>query len=418
MHLKTILNRVTNYKSFVFGKIAWQDDSLTPALDVEVKPRANGRLVCSGCGRRRPGYDTMPAPRRFDFIPLWGITIVFVYSMRRVDCPTCGVKVERVPWVEGKSTMTTEYAWYLAGWSRRMSWKEVSEALRVSWDRVFEAVKQAVNWGLERRDLETITAIGVDEIQWHRGHKYQTVVYQIDEDQKRLLWIGPDRKAKTLLRFFRFLGKERTARLEFICSDMWKAYVKVIAKKASQAVHILDRFHVMQRMNKAINEVRAAEVKELKRDGYEPHLKGARWLLLKRPENLTEKQAIKLEQLLQYNLKSVRSHLMKEDFQRFWEYWSPGWAGRFLDQWCTRAMRSKIEPMKKVARTLREKRELILNWFRAEGLISAGVVEGLNNKLKLITRKSYGFRTQRAYEIALYHNLGALPEKKFTHSFL
>ncbi len=179
--------------------------------------------------------------------------------------------------------MTVEYAWDLAKWGRRMSWKEVSEA-RVSWDRVFAAVKQAVNWGLARRHLESVASIGVDEVQWHRGHNYQTVVYQIDEDQKRLLWIGPDRKAKTLLRFFRFLGQERTARLEFICSDMWKAYLKVIAKKASHAVHILDRFHVMQRMNKALDEVRAAEVKELKRDGYEPHLQGARWLLLKAPK--------------------------------------------------------------------------------------------------------------------------------------
>jgi len=418
MHLKTFLNRVTDYKSFVFEKITWQKESLTPKLEVEVRPRTNRRPVCSGCGKLAPGYDTMPTPRRFEFVPLWGIAIVLMYTMRRVNCPRCGVRVELVPWGEGKSTLTTEYTWYLAKWARRMSWKEVSEAMGVSWDRVFEAVKRAVKWGLARRDLDSITSIGVDEVQWHRGHKYQTVVYQIDEDQKRLLWIGPDRKAKTLLRFFRFLGKERTARLQFICSDMWKAYLKVIAKKAKHAVHILDRFHVMQRMNKAMNEVRAAEVKELKRDGYEPHLKGARWLLLKRPENLTEKQAVKLDALLQYNLKSLRSHLMKEDFQRFWEYWSPGWAGRFLDQWCTRAMRSKIEPMKKVARTLREKRELILNWFRAEGRISAGIVEGFNNKLKLITRKSYGFRTQQAYEIALYHNLAALPEKTFTHRFL
>ena len=118
MHLKTILNRVTNYKSFVFGKITWQEDALTPAVDVEVQPRSNGRPVCSGCGKRRPGYDTMPTPRRFDFIPLWGIAVVFVYSMRRVDCPACGVKVERVPWAEGKSTMTVEYAWYLAKWAR------------------------------------------------------------------------------------------------------------------------------------------------------------------------------------------------------------------------------------------------------------------------------------------------------------
>ena len=174
----------------------------------------------------------------------------------------------------------------------------------------------------------------------------------------------------------------------------------------------------MQLMGKALDKVRALEVKELKAAGYEPILKGARWLLLKRPENLTEKQAVKLDELLQYNLKSIRSLLMKEDFQRLWEYSRPAWAGRFLDQWCTRTMRSRIEPMKQVARTLRRKRELILNWFRADGKLSAGTVEGFNNKLKLITRKSYGFRTQEAYETALYHNLGSLPVRKFTHEFL
>ena len=244
------------------------------------------------------------------------------------------------------------------------------------------------------------------------------MVYQLDEGRKRLLWIGVDRKAKTLLRFFRFLGKERSAKIQFVCSDMWQAYIKVISKKAGQAVHVLDRFHVMQRIGKAINEVRAAEAKQLKQDGYEPVLAGGRWLFLKRPENLTEQQTDKLATILKYNLKSVRSYLMKEDFQRFWQYTYPANAGKFLDQWCTRAMRSRIEPMKKVARMLRDKRHLILNWFRAGGELSAGTVEGFNNKLKLITRKSYGFRTQEAYETALYHNLGALPQPEFTHEFV
>ena len=417
MQLKTILNRVTCYKSFVFGKVTWLENLEAPAVEVEILPRRNGLRICSGCGRVCPGYDTMPELRRFEFVPLWGIMVYFVYRMRRVECPACGIKVERVPWAEGKSSLTTEYKWFLARWARRMSWKEVAVTFRVSWEHVYEAVKHAVSWGLKHRDLDHIKSIGVDEVQWHKGHHYQTVVYQIDEYQKRLLWVGPERTSKTLLRFFRFLGKERTAKLQFICSDMWQGYIKVIRKKAGHAVHILDRFHVMQRIGKAINDVRAAEVKQLKADGYEPILKGARWLLLKRPENLTDKQAIKLDELLQYNLKSIRSHLMKEDFQRFWEYRSPAWAGKFLDEWCTRAMRSKIEPMKKVARSLRKKRELILNWFRAGGTISAGIVEGFNNKLKLITRKSYGFRTQNAYETALYHNLGALPEPEFTHEF-
>ena len=417
MHLKTILNRVTDYKSFVVEKVNWAEDSKPLALEVTMRPRANGRVICSGCGEVRPGYDRAEVPRRFEFVPLWGLAVALVYSMRRVACPDCGVKVERVPWADGKSPMTIEYKWFLARWARRMSWKEVSEAFRVSWDRVYDAVKQAVSWGLEHRDLDGIEAIGVDEVQWHKGHKYQTVVYQLDENQKRLLWIGLDRKAKTLLRFFRFLGNDRTGRLRFICSDMWQAYLKVIAKKAPQAVHVLDRFHIMQRMSKALDKVRAAEVKQLKEDGYEPVLTGARWLLLKRPENQTERQTAKLAEILQYNLKSVRSHLMKEDFQRFWEYTSPAWAGKFLDQWCMRAMRSRIDPMKSMARMLRSKRDLILNWFVAEGRLSSGIVEGLNNRLKLITRKSYGFRTQKAYETALYHNLAALPEPKSTHEF-
>jgi transposase len=278
------------------------------------------------------------------------------------------------------------------------------------------SLMDAIRQGIQALGKTTET-IGIDEVQWHRGHKYQTVVYQLDEDRKRLLWVGPDRTAKTLLRFFRMLGKTRCAALEFICSDMWQPYLKVIAKKASQAVHVLDRFHIMQKMSKAIDEVRAAEVKQLKQDGYEPIHKGARWLLLKRPENLTVKQSVKLKEIVQYNLKSVRSHLMKEDFQRFWDYRSPSWAGKFLDQWCTRAMRSKIDPMKKVARMLRTKRELVLNWFRAGGTLSSGTVEGFNNKLKVITRKSYGFRTQEAYETALYHNLGALPAPELSHEF-
>ena len=122
-------------------------------------------------------------------------------------------------------------------------------------------------------------------------------------------------------------------------------------------------------------------------------------------------------ELLKYNLRSVRAYLLKEDFQSFWEYRSPYWAGIFLDRWCTRALRSRLEPMKKVARMLRSHRPLILNWFRAKGAIPSGTVEGFNNKAKLTMRKAYGFRTYRAMEIALYHTLGALPEPVVTHRF-
>ena len=416
MQLKTILNRVEKHKSFVYGEVKLLEEGDELSLEVKIEARANGRPLCSGCEQAAPGYDRLQE-RRFAFVPFWGIAVYFVYGLRRVACPRCGVKVERVPWSTGKSQLTTTYQWFLARWAKRLSWSEVAESFHSTWDQVAQSVAMAVAWGLAHRDLSGIKAIGVDEIQWRRGHKYLTVVYQIDEGTKRLLWVGKERTIETLREFFDSFGAERAAQLQFVCSDMWRPYLKVIAERASQAVHILDRFHIMAKLNKAIDEVRAAEARQLKAAGDEPLLKHSRWCLLKRPRNLSDNQVTKLRELLKYNLKAVRSFLLREEFQRFWEYRSPHYAAKFLDQWCGAVMRSRLEPMKKVARTLRQHRQLILNWFVAKGRISAAKVEGLNNKVKLTMRKSYGFRTEQTITLALYHALGALPEPEFTHRF-
>jgi transposase len=416
MQLKTILNRVQKFKSFVYGNVKWVESEGASALLIEIIARAHSSPICSGCGRRRPGYDSL-SPRQFEFVPVWGIAVFFLYALRRVNCRRCGVKVEAVPWADGKNTLTKAYMQFLAKWAKRLSWKEVARCFRTSWEKVFRSVEWSVQWGLAHRDMSNIRSIGVDEVLWHRGHKYLTIVYQIDNDCKRLLWVGKDRTVKTLLHFFRAFGKERSGQLLFICTDMWKPYLKVIAKKASQAIHVLDRFHIAMHMNKAIDEVRAQETRDLKAKGFAPILTHSRWCLLKRPENLTAKQEIKLSDLLRYNLKAIRSYLLKEDFQFFWDYVSPHWAGIFLDRWCRRAIKSRIKPMQKVARMISSHRELLLNWFRAKKTISSGVIEGFNNKLKLNTRKSYGFRTFRAAEIMLYHTLGDLPEPECTHRF-
>jgi transposase len=416
MLLKSILNRVQSHNGFVYGAARWRKQRNRSVLDIEIRPRRGSKPICSGCGRKGPGYDLLAA-RRFEFVPLWGIAVFFLYAMRRVNCPRCGVKVERVPWAEGKSHLTTTYGWFLARWARRLSWKEVAVVFQTSWDNVFRSVKMAVAWGLAHRNLENVTAIGIDEIAWKKGHKYLTLVYQIDAGCRRLLWVGKERTAKTLRQFFEEFGQERTARLRFICSDMWKPYLRIVAEVAGQALHVLDRFHIMTHVSKAIDQVRAKEAKELKAKGQQPVLTGSRWCLLKRPENLTDKQTATLKELLTLNLKTVRAYLLKEDLQRFWSYATPGWAGRFLDEWCRRTMRSRLVPMKKVARMLRSHRALLLNWFRAKGQVALGAVEGFNNKAKVTSRKAYGYRSFDVLKIALYHTLGALPEPKDTHRF-
>jgi len=416
MQIKTMLNHVQKLKSFVYGEARLLCETDQPTLEVDVHERLNSWARCSVCKQKAPNYDRQPE-RRFEFIPVWGIKVFLLYAPRRVNCSCCGVKVEHMPWALGKRQITRSYAWYLAQWSKRMSWQEVAEAFHTTWHHVFCSVEMAVMWGREHQDLSDIKSIGIDEIQWQKGHKYLTVVYQIDQGRKRLLWVGQHRRTKTLLYFFRWFGKERSAELQNVCSDMWRPYLKVIKKKAVNAINILDRYHVMAMISKAIDKVRAEESRQMKADGLEPLLTNSRFILLKRPENLTDKQEIRLADLVQYNLRSIRAYLLKEDFQQFWTYISPYYAGKFLDAWCTRTMRSKIEPMKKIAKTLRNHRPLLVNWFKAKGELSSGVVEGFNNKAKLTMRKSYGFRTFRGIEIALYHAMGDLPVPKVTHRF-
>ena len=416
MRIQTILNRVEKFKSFVYGE-AWLEEQVGgPALVVQVIPRKNNRPYCSGCLKRGRPYDRLEE-RRFEFVPLWGILVFLAYRMRRVDCKECGVTVEMVPWCDGKNQLTTTYRWYLAGWAKRLSWSEVGSVFRTSWESVARAVEHAVDWGMAHRDLSGVTALGIDEVAWQRGHTYMTLVYDIGGTTKRLLGVAEHRTEASLRSCLQGLGESACQGVRFVCGDMWQPYLKVIREKLGHAIHVLDRFHVMQKFGKALDEIRAEEAKTLVKDGYEPVLKKSRWCLLKRPENLTDKQTVKLKELLKYNLKMMRAYLQREDFQRFWEYKSAAWAGKFLDEWTRRVMRSRLEPMKKVARTLRSHQPLILNWFRARGAISSGAVEGLNNKVKLVTRKSYGFRTAKVARLALLHNLGQLPEPNRTHRF-
>jgi transposase len=268
MPIESILRHVHKHPGLVYERIAWGGRQ-RDALHVHVRPRAGAKAICSKCNTRRPGYDRL-SERLFAFIPLWGIAVFFIYAMRRVDCPTCGVTVEKVPWANGKEQITLVYAWFLASWAKVLSWQEVARRFRTSWDTVFRAVEAAVTWGLAHRCLDGIRSIGVDELAWKkRPTKYLTLVYQIDHGCKRLLWIGKDR-TKT-------------------------AFHGALRAKGDQAI-----------------------------------LTKTRWILLKRRDNLTRPQAGRLRQLVRINLKSVRAYLLKEQFRRFWSYTSPAWASRFL----------------------------------------------------------------------------------------
>jgi transposase len=299
-----------------------------------------------------------------------------------------------------------------------LSWKETAERFRVSWQTVFRTVSVAVEWGLQHRNLDDIRSIGVDEFAWRKGHKYLVFVYQIDHHCKRLLWIGREHTKTTFESFFTWLGKTRSQTLEFVTSDMWKAFVGVIARRATKAVHVLDRFHVVKLVGEAVDKVRREEVHLLRKKGKQPVLKKTRWILLKNRKNLKGNQHGRLRSLLKANLRTVRAYLLKEELRHFWTYATALWAGRFLDRWCEMVMRSRLDPMKKVVKTLRRHRSLLLNWIAAKHTFAMGATEGFNNKARTVLKRAYGFRSPAHAEIALFHSMGKLPEPDWlTHKF-
>ena len=390
-------------------------------IEVRLEPHRRRRGRCSQCGRPAPGYDRLEE-RRWHHVPLWGIPVEFFYAPRRVECPEHGVVVEHLPWNEGKRTRTTAMMGFLARWARRLSWRETAQVFQVSWEAVYRSVDWFVAWGLTHRELQGVESIGVDEIHWGRGLRasnFLTVIYQIDAHCRRLLFVGKGRSKRTLQHGLKALGPAVVQGLRFVCSDMWKPYLEVIAAQAGQALQVLDRFHITMHLNQAVDQVRRAESGRLRAAGRAAaqKLKQTRWVLLRRGSRVRGRARQKLNALLSSKLATARAWELKETFAHFWKYRSVLWAGAFLDYWTYRARRSRLEPMKRVARMLRAHDELLLNWFRAKGEISNGAVEGLNNKIRVITRRSYGFRTYEAMEIALYHTLGRLPEPESTHRY-
>ena len=420
LEVKTILNWIQHYVGFVYQEVRLcHRRGHGDRIEITLEAHRGVRRRCSQCQQPMPGYDRLPQ-RQWLSVPLWGIPTYFCYAPRRVQCAEHGVVVEHIPWSDGKRPVTCAMMGFLARWARRLSWRETARVFETSWEAVYRSVEWFVQWGLEHRQLRGVTAIGVDEIHWGRGLRadnFLTVIYQIDASCRRLLWVGRRRSQATLRRGLKTLGPEVVGGLRFVCSDMWKPYLQVLADQAGHALHVLDRFHITSHLNQAVDQVRREESTRLRAQSKEAaqRLKNMRWSLLRRRARGRARQ--KINALLASKLATARAWDLKDSFAHFWRYKSVIWAGGFLDYWCYRAMRSRLEPMKKVARMLRAHEPLILNWFRAKGEISNGAVEGLNNKIRVVTRRSYGFRTFEAMELALYHTLGHLPEPESTHRF-
>lgn len=407
MLVESIVRKTLGLKDQRVVKVVQGDDGLR----VQLAAKEGRQLPCSKCQHRRPVRDQL-AEREWRHVPLWGIAVVLVYAPSRVDCPTCGVHVEAIPWTAGKSPITVPLVILLATWARLLAWDVVSGLFGVSWSTVRSAVQRAVEYGLAHRNERGVYYLGIDEISRRRGHVYHTQVY--DLVNKRLLWSGEGRSEETLRQFFLEWGAKKTARIRGICCDMWAPYIAVVKEQAPNAELVFDKFHIVRHLLDAVSDVRRDEAWELRKSNPEL-LKGTRYLFLKNPWNLTAPQRQRLGFLEKLNLKVNRAYILKEAISILWMFRVKGWAKRYLDRWFWWATHSRLKPMRDFAWMLRRHQEGVLAWFKVP--IDNGATEAMNNNAKAVSHRAHGYRTAKTFVLSLLHCLGKLPLPQALHRF-
>jgi transposase len=409
MLVESIVRQTLGIKRHVVKAVVQGDEGIEVQLDI----RKRWKQPCGTCGTLARVRDRLKV-RRWRHVPMWGIPVTLAFSPARVACGTCGkVRVATMPWSQGKCRLSVGLIWLLAAWCKLLAWDQVATLFGVHWNTVATAVRQAVAYGLEHREIGGVLYIGVDELSRRKGHVYVTNVY--DLTTKRLLWSGEGRSKTTLKAFFDEHASTLEQTVRGVCCDMWQPYIDMIREHLPDATLVFDKFHVIQHLLQAVDQVRRDEARELRKENPEL-LKRTRYIWLKNPENLTDKQRARLGHLEKLNLRTNRAYLLKESFRELWNYKRKGWARKYLKKWSWWATHSRLKPMRDFAWMLRRHQEGILAYF--DERISNGAVEGMNNKAKVISHRCYGFRTASTYITALYHCLGNLPEPQLVHRFL
>ncbi len=381
------------------------------------------RLICPHCGFKTSArYDVRGRPSRWRHLDLGVWRVEVQATLRRLRCPSHGVVVEAVPFARPGAHLTRDLDDLLAWLATRMDKTSIARLCRVSWRTVGRACERVVASELDPGRLDGLFRIGVDEISWRKHHKYLSLV--VDHDRACVIWGATGRDAKTIDAFFDELGPDRSAAIEAISMDLGPAYLTSVSAEghAPQALVCADPFHLVKLVGDALDEVRRdlwQQLRHLPDDRFAKAFKGSRWALLKNPEDLTEAQAAQLAKIKRTRGGIWRAYEMKEQFRAiFAGDVESAEAIELLDWWTTRALRSRLAPFVKAARTMRDRRGIIVNALEQD--ISNGRVEGLNTKVRLIIRRAYGFHSADAalalvmlacgpIDLALPHERPALP---------
>jgi len=399
--IETFIRKQLHLKAHTVTKVEETDECMLVYID-----RLGNRLLrCGVCRQRCREVHDIRKQREWRDLSMRKLPLKLRYRPRRVECSRCGVRVEDFPWAEPWARVTTALSNAVAVLARELSWKGTAREYGLNWKSVATIVKRAVQYGLKHRKRPPVHAIGIDEVSRRKGQVYLTVVY--DLERRVLLWVGDERTEEAVRPFFtKEMGKRRCQTLQVVCMDMWAAYAKLVRDHAVNAQILFDRFHIVKHLNEVVDATRRDLWRQLttkQRVGF----KGTRWLLLKNPWNLSSGQKERLSTLVRWNSPLVRAWYLKESFQLFWTYRQPWRAKQHLLKWMNSAMRSRLGPFQKFVGMLRSHLDGVLAWTQTR--LSNGAVEGMNNKIKSISHRSFGFRTAENFIAAIYHCCARLP---------
>ena len=372
-------------------------------VTVQVELQAGAKSCCPSCGKESPGYDSRR--RRWRHLDTCQYKTILVADVPRVKCEEHGVVTVSVPWAEPGSGFTAMFEALVIDWLKEASTSAVSRLMGLSWNAIDGIMQRAVARGLSRREAVFPTQIGVDETAFRKRHDYVTIVS--DQQEGNVLHVGSDRRKETLKAWYESLTEAQREEIESVSMDMWPAYINATLESLPEAEEKIafDKFHVAKYLGEAVDKVRRQEHKALMAEGYED-LKGSKHDWLYNPENMTRKQKIRFKSLRDSTLKTARAWAIKELAMSLWHYVSKTWARKGWEQWLSWAVRSRLEPIKDVARTIKEHLWGILNAVVLK--VSNGPAEGLNSRIKMIKVRSRGFRNKERFANAIYFHLGGL----------
>jgi transposase len=372
-------------------------------VTVQVEQKRGAKSCCPSCGKQSPGYDSRR--RRWRHLDTCQYKTIMVAEVPRVRCEEHGVVTVSVPWAEPGSGFTALFEALVIDWLKEASISAVSRLMGLSWNAIDGIMRRAVERGLSRREEGFPTQIGVDETAFRKRHDYVTVVS--DQQGGNVLHVGGDRKKKTLKAWYESLMPEQREAIQSVSMDMWPAFINATLESLPGAEEKIafDKFHVAKYLGEAVDQVRRQEHKALMAEGYED-LKGSKHAWLYNPENMTRKQKIRFKSLRDSTLKTARAWAIKELAMSLWHYVSKTWARKGWEQWLSWAVRSRLDPIKKVAKTIKEHLWGILNAVVLK--VSNGPAEGINSRIKMIKVRSRGFRNKERFANAIYFHLGGL----------